>query len=257
MHLQKVLVQGSMVVICLLIVGLLLVSPTQKIFAQQFTNVIQPNIVPRTTLVAPIKTDAVTLPNIDYSKPTIVQIPVPFYSQAPTGNWADPFQNACEEASALLLHYYFTNSQPSNTQVEADIINFTTWVQNAGFAESVNMYQLQTIIQLYFGYTSTVLEDPTEADIQQLLDAGYPIIVPLAGKKLLNPYFSYGGPLYHVAVLTGYTNDSYIVQEVGTNFGKDYSYNKQVIADAIHDYAGNPDAIESGAKRILVLEQKY
>src|SRR5690606_17648726 len=40
--------------------------------------------------------------------PNQVNLDVPFYSQAPEGDWSLPWQEACEESSLLLAHAYAT-----------------------------------------------------------------------------------------------------------------------------------------------------
>lgn len=243
---------------CLLAISALvvLVSTTPQ---AAYSSKYKKNIVE----TVPIKTgEDVLVPKksttvVTYKKPKRVSLPVPFYSQAPTANWAEPFQNACEEASALLVHYYLTNQLPTVQQVELDITHFTQWVERKGYGTSLTLSELATIITDYLGYTTSIIENPTRETLEQLLDSGYPIIVPLAGKQLQNPYFTNGGPHYHVALVTGYTNSSYILQEVGTNAGANFEYKKDVLERALHDFTGDPLSIESGTKRVLVLKQTH
>src|SRR3989344_4828168 len=49
-----------------------------------------------------------------------VNLKVPFTSQAPTGNWDLPYQEACEEASALMaIRYVFANPITDPADAEA------------------------------------------------------------------------------------------------------------------------------------------
>lgn len=226
----------------------------QAVYSSKFTSNITQTVY---TSTASTVMPSPVLTAVEFVKPKRVSIPVAFYSQAPTKNWAEPFQNACEEATALLVHYYLTKQLPTLQAVELDITHFTQWVARSGYDTSVSLADLAVIIKGYLGYNTTILENPTRQTLEQLLDSGYPIIAPLAGKKLENPYFSNGGPYYHVALITGYTNTSYILQEVGTNAGANYEYKKSVLEDALHDYTSDPLSIESGVKRILVIEQTH
>src|SRR5690554_5866511 len=48
--------------------------------------------------------------------PAEINLAVPFTSQAPTANWDMPFQEACEEAAALMVHYYLTKQTFASKQ---------------------------------------------------------------------------------------------------------------------------------------------
>jgi hypothetical protein len=78
--------------------------------------------------------------------------------------------------------------------------------------------------------------------MQQELDAGRPIILPVHGVELKNPNFA--SPLldYHVIVLKGYdsTTEEFIAHDPGTRNGLDFRYPYATIEAAMHDYeAGN------------------
>ena len=83
------------------------------------------------------------------------------------------------------------------------------------------------------------------------LEAG----VPVAGRELGNPYFSGGGPWYHMLVITGYDGNRFITNDPGTKRGEDYKYSADVLIEAIHDWTGSKDTITSGAKTAVVIER--
>lgn len=180
-------------------------------------------------------------------------LPVDFFSQAPQGNWGDPFQNACEEMSVLLVDAYLSGKTYTHESITQKLIEFTSYVQNQGYAESISVIAVKEIVAQYLNRTSVIIENPTIQDIEGSIVAGYPVIVPLAGRNLGNPHFMGEGPWYHMLVITGFTDSTFITQEVGTNFGANYEYSKEVILSNIHDYTGIPENIDSGTPRALVL----
>ncbi|MCR4311668.1 MAG: C39 family peptidase, partial [Candidatus Uhrbacteria bacterium] len=100
-------------------------------------------------------------------------------------------------------------------------------------------------------YDAAVINNPTVAELKALIDAGKPVIIPAAGRELGNPFFSGEGPVYHMLVLRGYTEDTFITNDPGTRHGKNYSYDINVFMDAIGDWEGHDPA--NGAKRVIVL----
>ena len=95
------------------------------------------------------------------------------------------------------------------------------------------------------------METPTVADLKAYIDAGRPVIVPAAGRELGNPFFSGEGPIYHMLVVRGYTEDTFITNDPGTRHGKNYSYNIDTFMEAIGDWEGHNPA--SGAKRVIIV----
>jgi hypothetical protein len=73
-------------------------------------------------------------------------------------------------------------------------------------------------------------------------------------RLLGNPNFTSPGPLYHNLVLVGYDGDNIITNDPGTKRGEGYVYNINILYNAIHDFPGKPEDIESGKKAMIVLE---
>ena len=105
------------------------------------------------------------------------------------------------------------------------------------------------IIDLFYGYAAFVINDPTVESIKAEIAAGRPVIVPAAGRELGNPNFTGLGPLYHMLVIKGYTEDKFITNDPGTRNGANYVYDIDVVMNAIGDWNnGDP---ENGAKRAI------
>ena len=104
-----------------------------------------------------------------------------------------------------------------------------------------------------FGHTYRLIEDPTVDQIKAELVAGRPVIVPAAGRLLGNPYFTAPGPIYHMLVIRGYTqNDQFIVNDPGTSRGESFLYDFDTLLYALHDW-NNGGEITQGRKVVIVL----
>ncbi len=175
--------------------------------------------------------------------PASVNLAVPFLSQAPTGNWALPYQEACEEASLIMVNAYESGRTQafSSTEGDAAIVALTNF--------SGNMFQGRTDTsaqetgefgQAFFPHRAFIVAPVHSVqDIQRVLANGYPVIVPADGKALHNPHFHNGGPVYHMLVIKGYTADGrWIMNDSGTQYGANYLYDRDVLMNAIHDWNG-------------------
>ena len=191
------------------------------------------------------------------SLPTSINLAVPFTSQAPHGNWDEPYQESCEEASVYMVHAYFSGVDegqiPPDT-ADAELLKVIDFENELyGFYQDTTAEQAGMFAELMYGHTYTVLTDPTIEDIQRALVAGHPVIVPAAGRLLGNPYFTAPGPVYHMLVIRGYTQDGqFIVNDPGTFRGEAYLYDFDTIMSAMHDW-NDGNEITEGKKAVLVL----
>lgn len=189
--------------------------------------------------------------------PVSMNLAIPFTSQAPHGNWDEPYQEACEEASVYMVHAYFTGMDegkiPSDT-ADQDLLKIMEFeMELYGFYKDTTAEQTGMFAELMYGHTYQVLRDPTVEEIQRKLVQGHPVIVPAAGRLLGNPYFTAPGPLYHMLVIRGYTGDGqFIVNDPGTSRGEAYLYDFDTIMNAMHDW-NEEGEITDGGKVVLVL----
>ncbi len=196
-----------------------------------------------------------------------VNLAVPFQAQAPRGDWSEPWQNACEEASAILVDAYWKNEQLSVDDMEQRILQLVAWEStHFGYYQETTAEQTATMLRSVYGYRKVVvIHGATLADVVANVRAGRPVIVPLAGRLLDNPYYTAPGPVYHMLVVKGITEDgSIITNDVGTRHGRNYVYSPAVFAAAMHDLPQggatfptnvlNPEAwIETGHPAIVVV----
>lgn len=190
------------------------------------------------------------------SLPLRVLIEVPFASQAPFSDWGMPYQEACEEASMILVHHYLEQIPLSLEVMDEEIKKVVAYeVDELGFHADTNTEEMATVAQKFYGHRATVTYDMTIDDIKRELAKGNPVIVPLAGRDLGNPYYSGQGPWYHVLVIIGYDTKYFITNDVGTRHGAGYKYRYNVLFDAIHDWTGMKEDIHAGRKAMLVLSR--
>jgi hypothetical protein len=187
---------------------------------------------------------------------------VPFAAQAPHGNWGLPYQEACEEASAIIVDRYFSEEKIDAEIMDTEIKKLVAWEIDAfGYYESTNAEKVAQIMTDYFDLNAQILDNPQIEDLKAELYAGKLILIPAAGRELDNPYFSGEGPIYHMLVLIGWQGRRWITNDPGTRHGESFSYPMDVFMTAIHDcpIEGDGDVsqemILSGPKRVIVVDR--
>ena len=189
--------------------------------------------------------------------PSSLNLAVPFTSQAPHGNWDEPYQEACEEASLYMVQQYY-RGQPEGTidadRADADLLDIVAFERELfGYYEDTTAQQTGLLAEAMFGLTARLIQDPTIDDIKNELVLGHPVIVPAAGRLLGNPYFTAPGPIYHMLVIRGYTDqDQFIVNDPGTSRGEAFLYDFDTLFYAMHDWNSGGE-ITQGTKIVLIL----
>ena len=190
------------------------------------------------------------------SLPTEYNLAVPFTSQAPYGVWDAVHEQTCEEASVLMVAAYYDKQPAGAIDIDtADeelqrIIKF----EDAffGYNEDTTAEETALVLESYNYLSTELISNPTIEQIKEAIAAGYPVIVPAAGRQLGNPYFTPPGPLYHMLVVKGYTEDTFITNDPGTRHGQNYSYDQDVLMNAIHDWNGGE--VELGEKVVIIVK---
>jgi len=189
-------------------------------------------------------------PNI--SLPASVNLDIPFQSQAPFGYWGLPYQDACEEASAIMVDAFFKGSPLTAETMKSEILKLVEWEKKTfGHYEDTNAAEIVRILKEYFGRKDVeVLYEYTLDDIKKAVSNGYPVIMTLAGRELNNPYYNVPGPVYHALVVKGYVDNKFITNDPGTKRGHDYLYDPQILIKANHEWSA-PD-IDQGRHAIII-----
>lgn len=154
---------------------------------------------------------------------------VPFICQAPyqtKENWVY-HEESCEEAALLQVVDYLKGEKEVNRkEANQEILNMIEWQKkNLGGHHDLYGEDMKQFIMGYYGYTDQevfVIKNATINDIKREISKGNPVIVPIMGNLLRNPYYPYPG--YHMLTVIGYTEDKLITNDVGTMHGKDFSY---------------------------------
>jgi hypothetical protein len=188
------------------------------------------------------------------SNPPSLLITVPFSPQAPFAKWDPLHEEACEEMSLIMVDRFLRGTSLSLNEAEVEVQKLIAWETDEGYGNDVNISQLGSIAEEYYGHRARVIENVTSDMIKSELAAGHPVIVPAAGRDLRNPFFSGDGPWYHMLVVTGYTRDGFITNDPGTKRGEKYWYPTERLMNAIHDWTGVKEEIREGARRVLVVE---
>jgi hypothetical protein len=207
----------------------------------------QPAVAPEDAITKDLSSEPVNLPE-NFS------IKVPFTTQAPLANWDNAHEEACEEASLIMVHHFIDKTTIiSKESAEAEIQDLLTYETENSYTVDVTVKELSQIAKDYYSLSRGRIEtNPTIEKIKTEIAANRPIIIPAAGKMLGNPNFQNGGPNYHMLVITGYEGDEFIVNDPGTRKGENYRYKQDILFAAIHDW--NSTDITEGQKAYLVFD---
>lgn len=207
-----------------------------------------------------------TQPEINTEK--IVNIPVPHIWEIPDGVWVNPWANACEESSIVMIEQFYLGRgnmiipRPETKTLLQPLFNW----QDKVFGSNSDSDSKRTarIINEYSSFEATIKEYPTLEEIKAELDKGFPVIT-FHYAKGMNPdhVFSVNGSYYHVIVVTGYNDETeeFYVNDSEFKDALDYPYSYDTIMDTLHDFDhtrrkadGPPVAIFTRPKQLVQAE---
>ncbi|MAG28998.1 hypothetical protein CL632_02535 [bacterium] len=198
--------------------------------------------------------------------PSEYNLAIPFSPQAPHANWELPYQEACEETSLIMVDRYFKNQTLSADEADKDIHKLVLWQkQRFGYYEDTKAREVVVIGREYFDFNVELDYDVTAENIKKHISDNKIVIVPAAGQMLGNPYFTGLGPVYHMLVIRGYTEDKFITNDPGTKRGKEFLYDYNTLINAIHDWPLNTggdsqsitaEVMATGEKVLIVVSVK-
>lgn len=188
--------------------------------------------------------------------PPSLLIKVPFTPQAPTANWDELHNEACEEASAIMANAYFSQikSLPP-AAVEAEISKLTSWQnENFGYHLSIDNKELVRMIEANYELEAEIVPI-TETTIKRALADNKLVIWPGNGQIIGNPYYTQPGPIYHMMLITGYNEQGLIANDPGTKRGQDYQYSYQTLYDATGTWYHEREELDLSEKNIIIVSQ--
>ncbi|MDP2683999.1 MAG: C39 family peptidase [bacterium] len=178
--------------------------------------------------------------SLSFASPVFsVSLDVPFTVQAPDANWSQPWQDACEETAIAIVNYFYLGDTFTTNKAKEAILQIIDIREKfIGVSLDENAETITKIINNFLTWEAHIVKNPTLEQIKAEIDANRPVIMPVHGKYLYNPYFKNGGPDYHSIVISGYDEEKqeFIVQEPGTRYGLDFRYSYDTIVNAMHDF---------------------
>lgn len=193
----------------------------------------------------------------------VINLAVPFTSQAPLYEWKDQRQqDGCEEASVLMAMAW-VKGEAGLTPAEwkERIVALADWEQEK-YGEHRDVSVPDTVDWMfkdYFSYDNVRSENITGVDqLVEVLEAGSILLVPVNGQALGNPNFTAPGPEHHFVIIKGYdyAAQEFITNDPGTRLGKDYRYPEEVIYEALRAYpTGYHDHYDEIRKQAIVVEK--
>lgn len=189
--------------------------------------------------------------------PPATTIDVPFTSQAPAGNWSEPWQNACEETSIYMVSSFYAQDEIKRAAAIARIKEIL-----AAKNKEINVSKdesLETIAKLInilgLPWTTQLIENPSIDDLKKELTQNHPIIVPVYAPTLADKHYWQGGPDYHVMVMTGYDDATgeFIVNDPAVQNGKGFRFKYDLFMSAIHDL--DAKNYQAGKKAVLFTKE--
>lgn len=202
----------------------------------------------------PAQTQSITLTTRQIPAiPEEINLLVPFTSQAPEGNWDQPWQDACEEAAVLMLDAYYSSYKVSPFFARDEIIKMVAWQDERGWGYSIPMSNVLEFAHAHVkGRTFSIVEKPSVEDLKRSIAHGHPVLAVAYGKDLPNPYYSGDGPEYHALIIKGYTDTHFITNDPGTRHGADFPYTYEDLMNAIHDW--NDGDVKHGKPLVLMVQ---
>ena len=146
-------------------------------------------------------------------------------------------------------------TKKSGSREILDLVNFQ--IEKYGGHYDLTSEQIAKLIRDYYDYDKVeVCYDPTIKDIKKELAKGNPVVAPMAGRLLGNPFYTPPGPAYHCLVFKGYDDRTgeFITNDNGTKRGKNYRYKYNVAYNAIHEWTGDKKTITSGEKSVVAVK---
>jgi len=172
-----------------------------------------------------------------------VDLKVPFTSEIPNGSWVKPWNNACEEASIVMVEGYYFGYEKTTKSIAIKNMSPLFKIEDKLFGSNADTDSSRTakLINDYTDFTATIKENPTLDEIKSEIKSGHPVITFSYAKNLNNPNHRWraGGSYYHVMVLTGFDDKTkeFLTNDSGDpQTGEDYRYKYDAIMNSLHDF---------------------
>jgi hypothetical protein len=155
-----------------------------------------------------------------------------------------------------MIHHFLAGETLTAQEADKEILDMVQWENDEfNYSADLTIEELKRVAEDYYKHTGQLFYDFTIDDMKRLLAEGHPLIVPLAGRDVGNPYYSGEGPWYHMLVVMGYDAHNFITNDVGTKRGHNFRFPQERFFNSIHNWTGQKEDIRNGRKAMLVLEK--
>lgn len=186
------------------------------------------------TILAPVTTQA----KVSDTK----NLAIPFTLQAPQSKWVQPWADACEEASIIMIDHYYKNDQARKIPVTTAMteMNRLFALEDSIFRHNKDTGAAETarLVNEFLPWEAYQVTKPSLEKIKAEIDNKRPVMALVHGKALKNPNFRNGGPDYHLLVIKGYDDarGEFITNDPGFGRGLDFRYQYGKLLAALHDF---------------------
>lgn len=188
--------------------------------------------------------------------PSSLLIKVPFTPQAPTANWDELHNEACEEASVIMAYAYFNQIKSLPPEVvEREISKLTDWQNdNYGYHLSITTEEVAKMVREVYKLKAEIVPLSEDA-IKRALADNKLVIWPGNGQLLENPYYKQPGPIYHMFLITGYNEKGFITNDPGTKRGQDLQYTYDILRGATGNWNHEAHEVDLSDKKIIIVSK--
>jgi hypothetical protein len=185
-----------------------------------------------------------------------VFLKIPFTPQAPTANWDQLHNEACEEASAIMAYTYFSGMKNEKLEpkfVEGEITKLTDWeTKNFGYHLDTTSAETARMIETVYGLHTKLISNFTEDDIKKALAADQVVAISENGRQVGNPNYKSPGPVHHSLIIKGYDAKGFITNDSGTRNGLNYRYSFTTLNASAADWDHSTNNVD-GSKKIAII----
>lgn len=133
-------------------------APQQKIISKQTSHLeassdMQTVKIQEKVIVNPLER------SMEMSPKDEVKLAVPFSSQAPDHNWVDPYDEACEETSVIMVEYYLRGAELTTETANSEINSIINWQRERGFAVDIGAADTAFHARNFYNRTTHVYYD--------------------------------------------------------------------------------------------------
>jgi uncharacterized protein YvpB len=189
--------------------------------------------------------------------PTTLILQVPFSPQAPNQNWSR--NEDCEETSITMANAFLTGSTEDKLPINAAqnaINNLKRWEgENLGYNANTGVDATTKMAEGAFNLHIQQIENYTADDLKKALVKGHPILLPINAKLLKSAQYEDNGPTYHMIVIRGFRDNTFIVNDPGTNKGNGNEFSFEELKNAGADWNQMTKTIDPNSKIALVVSK--